>query len=333
MSEDKNSNYYKFGLTSTLRGYERKRIRYRDITNTLLEKDLINLGSEKTWKKYLEITEHNLQIVKFTLNHLPAQVVHSRIISDLVPLATLRSFSQEKMNYELVLEERKILDLCQEIKEIIERKKITVSMHSSQFISLASDNETIRKNSQAELIYYAKVLELISPQPTITVSLNSKRELVTSLGEEGYFHWACESIRSLPPYVLSMICLENEVRGFWNSANLYKLYLYCLNRHGISLPLVWDNAHEAANPSQISDDRENWRWFIDTWKNRTPLFYWSESCGKNKIGHCDYFHQETLPPTSVPIWVCEIKMRELALQRLLESSKNSIEETTWKKSL
>jgi len=48
LSEDKDSNYYKFGLTSTLRGYEKKKIRYRDITNTALEKDLINLGSEKT---------------------------------------------------------------------------------------------------------------------------------------------------------------------------------------------------------------------------------------------------------------------------------------------
>lgn len=131
--------------------------------------------------------EHNLETVKFTLNHLPTQVVHSRITSNLVPLATLRSFDQEKMNYELVLEERKILNLCQEIKEIIERKEITVSMHSSQFVSLASDNEAIRTNSQAELIYYAKLLKLISTKALITVHLNSKRELVASLGEEGYF--------------------------------------------------------------------------------------------------------------------------------------------------
>ena len=141
-------------------------------------------------------------------------MVHSRITSNLIPLATLKSFSQEKTNYELVLEEEKILSFFQEIKEIIKEKKITISMHSSQFVSLASDSETTRKSSRAELIYYAKVLELISPKSVITVGLNSKQELVKSLKEEEYFHWVAESIKKLPSYVLSMICLENEARGF-----------------------------------------------------------------------------------------------------------------------
>jgi len=127
-------------------------------------------------------------VVKFTLNYLPTQVVHSRITSNLIPLATLKSFDQEKMNYELVLKKENILNLCQEIKEIVEKKKISVSMHSSQFFSLASDNEVIRTISQAELIYYAKFLELFSPNPSIIINLNSKQELVKSLGEEGYFN-------------------------------------------------------------------------------------------------------------------------------------------------
>ena len=142
-------------------------------------------------------------------------MVHSRITSNLIPLATLRSFSQEKTNYELVLEEEKVLNFFQEIKEIIKERKITISMHSSQFVSLASDSEETRANSRAELIYYAKVLKLISsPKSVITVGLNSKQELVKSLKEEEYFHQVAESIKKLPPYVLSMICLENEVRGF-----------------------------------------------------------------------------------------------------------------------
>ncbi|CAG8515167.1 9181_t:CDS:10 [Gigaspora margarita] len=205
LSED--SNCYKFGLVSTLRGYEKKGKRHRDITKTALEKDLINLG----------IVEHNLQIVKFTLNNLPFQVVHSRITSNLLPLAILRSFDQEKMNYELVLEEEKILSLCQEIKVLIAEKKITVSMHPSPFVSLAAAEEITRKNSQAELIYHAKILELISKKAVITIHLNSKQ------------------------------------------------------KYGISLPLVWDNAHE-----------------------------WSESCGKSNTGHCDYYHHKTLPPSSIP---------------------------------
>jgi len=45
LSED--SNCYKFGLVSTLRGYE-KRVRHSNITRTALEEDLINLGSEAT---------------------------------------------------------------------------------------------------------------------------------------------------------------------------------------------------------------------------------------------------------------------------------------------
>ena len=124
-------------------------------------------------------------MVKFTLNYLPAQVVHSRITSNLIPSATLKSFDQEKMNYELILKERKLLNLFQEIKEIIERKEITVSMHSSQFVSLGADDEEIRKNSQAELIYCAKILELISKEAVITTQLNSKQEVVKKLEEEG----------------------------------------------------------------------------------------------------------------------------------------------------
>ncbi|CAG8447769.1 11332_t:CDS:2 [Racocetra fulgida] len=137
-------------------------------------------------EKYLTIVEHNLKTAKFTLNNLPAQAVHSRITSGLLPLATLKSFVQEKMNYELVLREEKFLHFCQEIKEILEKKKITVSMHSSQFFSLASDDKTIRENSQAELIYYANILSLIAKEFIITIHLNSKWELVEQLGEEKY---------------------------------------------------------------------------------------------------------------------------------------------------
>jgi UV DNA damage repair endonuclease len=319
LSED--SNCYKFGLVSTLRGYEKKGIRHRDITKTVLEKDLINLGSKATWEKYLSIAEHNLKMIKFTLNNLPARVVHSRITSDLIPLAILKSFDEKKMNYELVLEEKEILNLCQEIRAIIEKKKITVSVHSSQFFSLAAADEVIRRNSQSELICYAKILELISKEAVITIQLNSKRELVENLGEEKYLKWVVEAIRKLPSYVLARICLENEVRGFWNSSNLYKFYRYCQEKYQIVFPLAWDNAHEAANPSRISEDKENWEWFTNTWMSRRPLFYWPESCGQNKIGHCDYFHQKILPPSSIPVWVCEIKMKELALQELLSNSK------------
>ncbi|CAJ0865895.1 13950_t:CDS:2 [Entrophospora sp. SA101] len=163
------NNCYKFGLVSTLRGYEKKGKRHRDITKTILAKDSTNL-------------------VKFTLNNLPVSVVHSRITSKLLPLATLKSFDQEKMNYELVLKEAKVRSLCQEIKKFIAEKKITVSLHSSQFVSLAAAEEIIRTNSQAELIYHAKVLELISEKAIIITHLNSKREFVTSLGEEKYIH-------------------------------------------------------------------------------------------------------------------------------------------------
>ncbi|CAG8835852.1 35586_t:CDS:1, partial [Racocetra persica] len=132
------------------------------------------------------IVEHNLKIVKFTLNNLPPQIVHSRITSDLLPLSTLKSFDLGKMNYELVLKEKNFLHFCQEIKEILEKRKITVSMHSSQFLSLASDDKTIRENSQAELIYYANILSLIAKESIITIHLNSKREMVEQLGEEKY---------------------------------------------------------------------------------------------------------------------------------------------------
>jgi len=310
-----------------LRGYE-KRVRHSNITRTALEEDLINLGSEATWKKYLLIVEHNLQVVKFTLQRLPVQVVHSRIASHLIPVATLKSFDKEKTNYELVLEKEKILALCQEIRAIIKEKKITVSMHSSQFVSLGADDEEIKKNSQAELIYCARILELISEEAVITTQLNSKKEMVEKfekLGKEEYLRWTAKAVRQLPDYVLAKISLENEMRGFWNSVNLYKFHLYFKKEYGISFPLVWDNAHEAANPSRISENKENWEWFVGTWPNRTPLFYWSESCGKNKVGHCDYYHQKILPPSSTPIWVCEIKMKELALQELLKSSKINLE--------
>ncbi|CFW93240.1 Putative UV damage endonuclease UvdE [endosymbiont DhMRE of Dentiscutata heterogama] len=235
------------------------------------------------------------------------------------------------MNYELVLEEKNFLHLCQEIKELLEKRKITVSMHSSQFFSLASDDKMIRENSQTELIYYANILSLIAKEAIITIQLNSKRELVERLGEEKYLQWVAEAVQKLPANVLAKISLKNEARGFWNSANLYKFHRYYQEKYQIFLPLAWDNYHELANPSRISESRENWEWFNDTWKKQTPLFYWSESCGQNKIAHCDFFHHKTLPPTSIPVWVCETKMKELSLKELLESQKINIEEAAGKK--
>ncbi|MEG7979082.1 MAG: hypothetical protein NY202_04195 [Mollicutes bacterium UO1] len=160
------------------------------------------------------MVEHNLKIVNFTLSNLPVQVVHSRITSNLIPLATLKSFNQKKMNYELVLKEKKILSLCQALKETIRKKRLTVSMHPSQFVSLTSKEERIRKNSQAELIYHAKFLDLISEKAVITIHLNSKRELIENLGEEQYLEWTALAINELPSNVLTKIGLENESRGF-----------------------------------------------------------------------------------------------------------------------
>ena len=58
----------------------------------------------------------------------------------------------------------------------------------------------IRKNSQEELIYHAKTLELLAKKSVMVIHLNSKRELVERLGEEKYQQWVTESVMKLPPW-------------------------------------------------------------------------------------------------------------------------------------
>lgn len=106
------------------------------------------------------------------------------------------------------------------------------------------------------------------------------------------------------------LSIENEDRGFWNTANLLKFL------RPYKIPLSFDIHHERCNPSNI-DEFKLADLCAKTWGGHTPIFHYSESASKSKpASHSDFCKH--LPPNYGFKYICmiEAKSKDLAIKKL-----------------
>ena len=294
---------------------ESEKLSAKTMTRALFLKEDRTTAIQKLSSRVL----HNTVVIRRVLEHCHSLgIAHYRISDTLAPLVT-------EPNVNISLESLPDFDQIREnlasAGQYARRVGISLSSHPGQFNVLASYNPNVVDNTIRELNHISKIMDMLGcPQSyaapmCLHLSVGPKENIETV---EEYRHRFLKALHRCDTGVQHRLVLENEDKGYWNCDNLYRVF------HQFSA-LVYDNLHDACNPSPDSCD-----WailFKETWRHYTPVFHWSEGIdGSNR--HTDYFSHMPRVVRDNPdvIWECEIKQKDRAIQQVLnyEKEKQSI---------
>lgn len=198
---------------------------------------------------------------------------------------------------------------------------ISFSSHPGQYTVLFTDDERILTNSINDLEVHASFHDALGLPDDYSNPINiHPTRSFDKLSE------ACDLFYSnflrLSPSVRGRLVLENCDKGFWNCQNLFNFSNMLRSRHGIRIPLTYDNLHDECNNESGAAESAWWiERFAQTWDGHTPIFHFSQSVsntGAARRSHADF-------PRSVPwfvqesrVWEVELKGKDLAIQRIFE---------------
>jgi UV DNA damage endonuclease len=192
---------------------------------------------------------------------------------------------------------------------------ISISCHPDQYNVLASYSEDVVINSINELNHQSNVLDMMGlPQDfssSMCLHLNAspKFKIEDCLGYRQRF---INNLARCNDGVRARLVLENEDKGFWNCDNLYNFF------HDVR-PLVFDNLHNAYNPSEYVEDVYAIN-FACTWGKYRPIFHWSEGIdGTSKHARRASHIPEIVKNNSdICTWEVELKDKDYAILEILE---------------
>lgn len=248
---------------------------------TLKLSNTLNLSEKEKEFKVKSIIENNLYTLKNLVEYvssLPENLKMLRISSDLLPFYNHEDFkkyySDKNIKY-------LINNSLKEIGEISRKENIRLSMHPDQFCVLASDRESVIKNSIAELEYHADIIRCLGYGIKFQ-DFKCNIHISGANGVEGMKN----SFKKLSKELLNTITIENDEKKFGIDECL-KLKEYC--------PIVLDIHHywcREGNRIQINDVRIND--IIESWRGIRPVMHYSQSVeelsnlGQSEIEHFDF---------------------------------------------
>lgn len=253
---------------------------------------------------------HNTIVVRQIIEHLSnVGISHYRISSCMFPLVTDPSL---QLCYNDLPDLNDIHKNLESAGSLARQCNISLSCHPDQYNVLASYNQAVVQNSIRELSHQSHVLDLMGCTQDLSspmcLHLNRapdfKRETVQQYKSRFLENLACCS-----DGVRARLVLENEDKSFWNCANLYEHF-------SDVRALVYDNLHDACNPSHEMEDRI--KRFKSTWVQHVPVFHWSEGINGSRA-HCDRASHvpscvlENLDCT----WEVELKAKDFAILEIM----------------
>lgn len=163
-----------------------------------------------------------------------------RISSDLVPFGS--SFATT-LPWEIIYR-----DQLDQIAQKIERSGMRISMHPGQYTVLNSPDSDVVRRSIEDLTYHARFLDALK--------LGSQHKIILHVGGKYGDSAAALSrfasvYRDLDASIRKRLVLEND-GGIFQIAEVLEL---C---HRICAPAVYDNLHNAINPSDLAKSDAHW---------------------------------------------------------------------------
>lgn len=278
---------------------------------TMTRKRFLELDRDAALVELSSRILHNCKLTKQIILHCAANnISHYRISSCIAPLITDATLN---ISYDDLPDMQAIASALQDAGTTAQTCGVSVSSHPDQFNVLASYNPDVVDRSIKELNHQAYMLDLMGlPQDYsapmclhLNCSFDSSKEDIYQ-----YINRFGSSFNNCDEGVRRRLVLENEDKGFWNCSNLYKYF-------SPFLPLVFDNLHDAVNPSDFC----HFKLFKNTWRNYTPIMHWSEGLPDKPRSHAEFAtHIPSVVAANTDcVWEFELKGKDEAILRILNN--------------
>jgi len=284
----------------------------KSTAKTMTRKQYCSLGREHGLVVLSQRILHNSLHLKRTLQAChEVGARHYRVSSTLFPLLTDITL---ELKYSDIVGIDDILDNLREAGHYARKQGITLSSHPDQFNVLSSYNPDVVDKTIRELDHQAAVLDMMGcPQnysAPMCLHLNKSPNLKVETVQQ-YVQRFLVNLSRCSRGVRHRLVLENEDKAYWNCENLYTHFAG-------HLPLVYDNLHDACNPS--CDPSQSISRFRQSWGKYVPVFHWSEGIGSTR-SHVDY---ATHLPHAVAsnrdvTWEVELKAKDNAIAHILST--------------
>lgn len=189
---------------------------------------------------------------------------------------------------------------------------VSLSSHPDQFNVLPSLNPSTVSKTVAELNHQSYVLDLFGCAQDYSAPMCLHLNLSIDPAKDSMMNYLIRfrnAFNKCSVGVRRRLVLENEDKGFWNCENLYKYFK--------PFPLVFDNLHDAVNPSSFC----HFNLFKSTWGNFVPVMHWSEGLPAKPRSHAEF-------ATHVPVvvqnnldctWEFELKGKDIAILTIFKT--------------
>ena len=206
--------------------------------------------------------------------------------------------------------------LLRECGAIANQHDIYLSFHPSQFFVLNSATPRVVDSTIKNLEIFAKILHMmqLKNHPTLLLHVGARSTYRTIEAAADAF---CTHSTRLSPLVLQYLAVEND-------QSAHSIYS-CLRIHNqIGIPVVFDSAHWAYNPTSGIQFDEAVALSLSTWGSRVPKVHISSELeGSNRHAHADYIAREdaaqmysALQSADKVILMVEAKKKDSAVQKL-----------------
>lgn len=223
-----------------------------------------------TNEKLTEIIEHNLIVLEKVIDYnLKNDIKLFRISSDLIPFGSSPVNQLEWWTL--------YADKFNRIGKKIRESNMRVSLHPGQYTVLNSPNEEVVERAKEDLVYHARVLD--------TLGVGENHKLILHIGgvyndKEGAMKRFINNYKTLDERVIKRLVIENDDKLYTVSDALEISDI-------IKIPVVYDNLHNAINPSDVTKDDYYWIELCKkTWKSidGTQKIHYSQQDALKKPG-------------------------------------------------
>lgn len=254
---------------------------------------------------------HNARLSDLIIRHCALfGIKHYRISSSLFPLITDETLD---LRYAYLPDWAEIQQALQQAGESARRLNVTLSSHPDQFNVLPSLNPSTVSKTISELNHQSYVLDLFGCAQDYSAPMCLHLNLSIDPAKDSMMNYLIRfrnAFNQCSAGVRRRLVLENEDKGFWNCENLYKYFK--------PFPLVFDNLHDAVNPSSFC----HFNLFKSTWGNFTPVMHWSEGTADKPRSHAEFAsHIPLVVQNSLDcVWEFELKGKDCAIAKVLEGN-------------
>lgn len=204
-----------------------------------------------TSKRLTELIEHNLNSMENMLDYsIENGIQMYRISSDIIPFGS--DYETNQLDWCNLFQ-----DKFNQLSKIIKENNVRVSMHPGQYTVLNSPNEAVVTRAIQDLEYHTTFLD--------NLEVDASHKIILHIGgvygdKEAAKKRFVENYEKLSPAIKSRLIIENDDR-------LYTISDVLEISKQTGAPVVYDNLHNACNPSDPGVTDAEWIAFAkETWK-------------------------------------------------------------------